>query len=177
MIFTKLFLASLALVPALALPTAQNEGEVFSFAKWIEGIIENPDSDNLTPDEAVAAWTASLNGTSPSVLEKRAGCNNHVGCEATVPDAVWCINYLASLGRQGRMCVADAVADMCTYRSAVIMGAAGGGVSRTASNCNDVARAGGFIMDRCTRADGMVQGWDMAYGNGHLAVTILSSDC
>lgn len=66
MIFTKLFLASLALAPALALPAPQNEGEVFSFATWIEGIIENPDGDHLTPDEAVAAWTASLNGTNPS---------------------------------------------------------------------------------------------------------------
>ncbi|GAB1319156.1 hypothetical protein MFIFM68171_09366 [Madurella fahalii] len=150
-IFIQVLLASLALVPALALPTPQVEGEIFSFGKWIEGIIENPDGDNLTPDEAVAAWKASLNGTHADVLEKRGGYNNLVGSETRhqVPDAVWCINRLANLGHQGVMCGAAPVAQMCIYESAIILGAAGGGVTDTASICNDVARAGGFIMDRC----------------------------
>jgi hypothetical protein len=75
MIFTELFLASLALAPALALPAAPTEGdsEVFSFGKWIDGIIANPDGNNLTPEEAVAAWSASSNGTrAAGGLEKRA---------------------------------------------------------------------------------------------------------
>ena len=73
MIFTELFLASLALAPALALPAAPTEGdsEVFSFGKWIDGIIANPDGNNLTPDEAVAAWSASFNGTRAGALDKR----------------------------------------------------------------------------------------------------------
>src|SRR5690554_2258061 len=76
MIFTELFLASMALAPALALPAAPTEGasEAFSFGKWIDGIIDNPDGDNLTPEEAVAAWSASSNGTSTAsgALDKRA---------------------------------------------------------------------------------------------------------
>lgn len=75
MIFAELLLASLALAPALALPAAPTEGdsEVFSFAKWIEGIIANPAGNNLTPDEAVAAWSASSNGTrAVGALAKRA---------------------------------------------------------------------------------------------------------
>ncbi|KAK4031464.1 hypothetical protein C8A01DRAFT_21308 [Parachaetomium inaequale] len=55
MIFTKLFLASLALAPALALLATPTEGdsEVFSFDKWIDSIIVNPDGNNLILDEAV----------------------------------------------------------------------------------------------------------------------------
>lgn len=36
---------------------------------------------------------------------------------------------------------------------------------------NDVARAGGFIMDKCTKS-GTVQGYEYAYGNGDLLVVI-----
>jgi hypothetical protein len=77
MIFTELLLASLALAPALALPAAaptEVESEVFSFGKWIDDIIDNPDGDHLSPEEAVAAWSASSSGTSPAAgaLAKRA---------------------------------------------------------------------------------------------------------
>jgi len=37
---------------------------------------------------------------------------------------------------------------------------------------NDVARAVGFILDRCSRNDGMVQGSDFAYGNGNFQIQI-----
>jgi hypothetical protein len=46
MFVTNLLLASLvALGPALALPSppAKAQGEIFSFSKWIDGIIANPD--------------------------------------------------------------------------------------------------------------------------------------
>jgi hypothetical protein len=69
MILTRVLLASLALGPALALPAAPAEGEIFSFSQWVEGIIANPDGNNLTPDEAVAAWTASLNTTRDGELK------------------------------------------------------------------------------------------------------------
>ena len=85
MIFTELFLASLALAPALALPAATTEGdsEVFSFGKWIDGIIANPDGNNLTPEEAVAAWSASSNETSVGTLDKRAPlvCTGYSFCK------------------------------------------------------------------------------------------------
>jgi hypothetical protein len=73
MILTELFLASLAMAPALALPAAPTQGEIFSFGNWIDGIIANPDGNNLTPDEAVAAWRASSNEThAGGALETRA---------------------------------------------------------------------------------------------------------
>ena len=37
---------------------------------------------------------------------------------------------------------------------------------------NDVARAGGYIMDACSRSDGLVSGTAPAYGNGNLIVEI-----
>jgi hypothetical protein len=69
MILTRVLLASLALALTLALPTAPAEAEIFSFSQWVEGIIANPDGNNLTPDEAVAAWTASLNTTRAGELK------------------------------------------------------------------------------------------------------------
>ncbi|KAK4148359.1 hypothetical protein C8A00DRAFT_19799 [Chaetomidium leptoderma] len=173
MIFTELFLASLALAPALALPAAPTEGdsEVFSFGKWIDGIIANPDGNNLTPDEAVAAWSASSNGTRAGALEKRAPlvCTGYSFCK--VADAVWCINYLATIGGQGQRCEVTTAANWCGHGSARLNGLTAVGAS-TSSNCNDVARAGGYIMDACTRSDGLVSGTAPAYGNGNLIVEI-----
>ena len=37
---------------------------------------------------------------------------------------------------------------------------------------NDVARGGGYIMDACSRSDGLVSGTAPAYGNGNLVVEI-----
>lgn len=56
MLFRSLLVAALAGVSV-------NTAETFSFAEWVEGIIANPDGDNLTPEEAVAAWEASVNNT------------------------------------------------------------------------------------------------------------------
>ena len=75
-----IFLAALGLLPMIqALPSMQSSPEVFSFSKWIEGIILNPDGDNLTPDAAVEAWRASLNNTQAGksvnqVLRYACGC-------------------------------------------------------------------------------------------------------
>jgi len=64
MLFTNLLLATLATLSAaeVALESSPSVG-VFSFAEWIEGIIQNPDGDNLTPEEAYAAWELSVNQT------------------------------------------------------------------------------------------------------------------
>jgi hypothetical protein len=91
MIFTELFLASLALAPALALPAAaptEVDSEVFSFGKWIDGIIDNPDGNHLTPEEAVSAWSASSIGTTRAVgaLDKRAPliCPRYSFCKVRI---------------------------------------------------------------------------------------------
>ena len=59
--------AVLALTPmigAVAVPaTNEPQTEMFSWYKWIDAKIKNPEGDHLTPDQAVAAWEASLNAT------------------------------------------------------------------------------------------------------------------
>ncbi|TQN67732.1 hypothetical protein CSHISOI_07716 [Colletotrichum shisoi] len=155
--------------------TRSDAVEVFSFGKWIDGIIANPEGDNLTPDEAVEAWHASLENTSvaptgENLLVKRYYCNTIPNTEAYVPDAVACINDLARRG--GEACRVDGSRGFCVLGRAQITGVVGGGVSSSTSSCNDVARGAGFVMDHCTRADNTVQGAEFAYGNGNLLVWI-----
>ncbi|KAK1980103.1 hypothetical protein LZ30DRAFT_782986 [Colletotrichum cereale] len=171
-------LAALALAQLTgAAPTAtqSNAVEVFSFSKWVDAIIANPDGDNLTPEEAVEAWHASLNETSAAptgenLLQKRFYCNTIPDTEAYVPDAVACINDLARKG--GQECRVNAVSVFCVIGRAQITGVAGGNPAVTSSSCNDVARGAGYVMDHCTRADNTVQGAEFAYGNGNLLVWI-----
>ncbi|KAJ3957185.1 hypothetical protein N0V92_006260 [Colletotrichum tropicale] len=174
--FTLPALATLALAAlTTAAPTTQTDSvEVFSFSKWVDGIIANPDGDNLTPEQAVEAWHASLNETSAAaengLLQKRYYCNTIPNTEAYVPDAVTCINELARKG--GQACQVDRSSVFCVAGRAQITGVAGGGATTTSSSCNDVARGAGFVMDYCTRADNTVQGAEYAYGNGNLLVWI-----
>ncbi|KAK1965919.1 hypothetical protein LY78DRAFT_79406 [Colletotrichum sublineola] len=171
-------LAALALAQltgATPVATQSSAVEVFSFSKWVGGIIANPDGDNLTPDEAVEAWHESLNKTSAAptgenLLQKRFYCNTIPDTEAYIPDAVACINQLAR--RQGQECRVDTVTVFCVIGRAQITGVRGGNVQSTSSDCNDVARGAGFVMDHCSRADNTVQGAEYAYGNGNLLVWI-----
>ncbi|KAK2042627.1 hypothetical protein LZ31DRAFT_555919 [Colletotrichum somersetense] len=172
-------LAALALAQltgATPVTTQSGTTEVFSFSKWVDGIIANPDGDNLTPKEAVEAWHASLNETSAAttggtLLQKRYSCNTIPNTEAYVPDAVACINDLARKG--GQECRVDAVSVFCVIGQAQITGVKGGTDAQyTSSSCNDVARGAGYVMDHCTRADNTVQGSEFAYGNGNLLVWI-----
>ncbi|KAF9877054.1 hypothetical protein CkaCkLH20_05320 [Colletotrichum karsti] len=154
-ILTALALAVATLTSAA--PTTHSEP--FTFAKWIDGIIANPDGDNLSPEQAVD------DGAS---LQKRWSCNTIPNTEAWVPDAVSCIDDLARKGSQA--CVADSVSRMCRIGNAQITGVSNG--QRASSTCNDVARGAGVIMDHCTRADNYVQGSEWAYGSDVLLVHI-----
>ncbi|KAK2064118.1 hypothetical protein LY76DRAFT_587829 [Colletotrichum caudatum] len=175
-------LAALALarLPG-ATPVATRSGaaEVFSFSRWVDGIIADPDGDNLTPEEAVEAWHATLNEASAAttggtLLQKRYYCNTIPNTEAYVPDAVACINELARRG--GQECRVDTVNVFCVIGRAQITGVKGGTAQYTSSSCNDVARGAGYVMDYCTRADNTVQGAEFAYGNGNLLVWIRRPD-
>ncbi|KAJ4392677.1 hypothetical protein N0V85_006884, partial [Neurospora sp. IMI 360204] len=64
-----------------------------------------------------------------------------------VPDAVFCINKLASFGSQA--CVANAVAFFWTQGRAQVVGVAGP-VSYVSTTCQAVAQTAGKIMDQCT---------------------------
>lgn len=39
---------------------------VTSFSEWVDGIIENPDGDNMTPEEVVDAFQSGQFSTPPS---------------------------------------------------------------------------------------------------------------
>ncbi|KAJ5006675.1 hypothetical protein K4K48_002842 [Colletotrichum sp. SAR 10_66] len=206
--------ATLAAVAPLAAaaPAATQAPEIFSFAKWVDGIIANPHGDNLTPEEAVKAYYKSVNASEAAALDwdygrarkrdnadetaspdwdygkrdevpeaatpdwdygrvrKRATCNTIAGTQASVADAVSCINYLAGLGSTSCV-VSNAKSHFCTIGNAQITGVTSGSIP-AASSCNDVARGAGYIMDACTLKDNTVQGSEFAYGNGDLLVWI-----
>lgn len=63
--------ATLAAVAPLAAaaPAATPAPEIFSFAKWVDGIIANPHGDNLTPEEAVEAYYKSVNASEAAALD------------------------------------------------------------------------------------------------------------
>lgn len=69
--FTLPALATLALAAlTTAAPTTQTDSvEVFSFSKWVDGIIANPHGDNLTPEEAVEAYYKSVNASEAAALD------------------------------------------------------------------------------------------------------------
>ena len=52
---------------------------VTSFSEWVDGILEDPTGDNLTPEEVVEAFKSGEFGAPPvrfgrSLLQKRATC-------------------------------------------------------------------------------------------------------
>ncbi|KAH6635964.1 hypothetical protein F5144DRAFT_508050 [Chaetomium tenue] len=148
----------------------------FSFADWVEQIIANPDAA-MTPDQAVDAFNAARNNTGSvehskrGELTKRVTCNESPGTEAPVHDAVACINYLASLGQQ--KCECQSYRQFCSLGGAQLTGQSG--VNHITVPCNDIARAGGLIMDSCTRADNTVQGSEYTPGNSKLLIRIYKS--
>ncbi|KAK4033336.1 hypothetical protein C8A01DRAFT_50050 [Parachaetomium inaequale] len=169
-------LALLAVCHAVgAAPTAEVVTPSFSFADWVEGIIANPQGDHLTPEQAIEAFNASRNSTSSSEHTKRGpldkrvpSCNEQPNTEVPIADAVACVNFLAAKGQTA--CVCNGFAQFCQIGQGIIDGNSGS--KRTTSACNDVARAGGLILDHCTRADNTVQGSEFAYGNGDMLVRI-----
>ncbi|KAM7190806.1 hypothetical protein V8F20_009602 [Naviculisporaceae sp. PSN 640] len=189
---TSTVLAIMALAPSiLATPVASPEaapapvpveinGKPFSFVNWVDSILENPKGDHLSPEEAVAAFYASSGQPVPSaadkpetpgitrrelspLLYKRARCYEQPNTEAWLPDAVACINAVASKG--GQQCP-DYL--LCQIGRAAIT--ADG--SRT-SNCNDCARGAGYVLDACTRPNSAwVQGSEYAHGNGNELIRV-----
>ncbi|KAM7213458.1 hypothetical protein V8F06_011133 [Rhypophila decipiens] len=152
-----------------AVPTvAERAPARFSFANWVEEIIANPDGA-LSPEEAVVAFYATANNTlSPEHerrdgLQKRARCYEQPNTDAYLPDAVACINQIASRG--GANCPDYA---LCVIGHAAITA---DGVHT--SSCNDCARGAGFVLDACTRPGSQfVEGSEYAYGNGNELIRV-----
>ncbi|KAJ1323250.1 hypothetical protein MN608_11396 [Microdochium nivale] len=86
-------------------------------------------------------------------------------------EAAACIKYLASLGNQA--CVSSVSAQsFCRRGQTQITGISKIGHHGTSSSCQNVARAAGAVMDRCSRADGSIRGQTEAWGNGNMIVDI-----
>ncbi|KAG7126352.1 hypothetical protein HYQ45_012938 [Verticillium longisporum] len=162
-------LALLAVAKAAAIPSeSEAPTSIFSFEQWVEDIIANPDGKHLSPEEAVDAHLSYINGTDVSVLEARA-LEKRVTCwtrdtqppPAWGPDAVTCINYLASIG--SRACTVHQYGQL--FRrcgNARIYGTTGGSQRLPVTDvCNNVARAAGRVMDSCYRSDNTVRGGEM----------------
>ncbi|KAF6810758.1 hypothetical protein CMUS01_13404 [Colletotrichum musicola] len=162
-------LVSLSLLSAASLaaasptaPTVQRDltPENFSWERWAESLIADP-ATALSVDEAVAVANQTLSLREGGQGEKRqedtVRCNDGKPV-ASAPDAAWCIDYLAAKNTD---CVTTFATAMCTRGNAQIVGNSNG--NRAATNCNNVARTAGKIMDRCWRADNTVEGAMVAY--------------
>lgn len=74
-------------------PAAVVGGERFSFAKWVDDIIANPDTA-LTPEQAVQAFKDTFNGTVSDDLQKR--WDAAVVCNPTALPSAIVSSYLYS---------------------------------------------------------------------------------
>ncbi|OAK99696.1 hypothetical protein IQ06DRAFT_370276 [Phaeosphaeriaceae sp. SRC1lsM3a] len=135
---------------------------VTSFAEWVDGILDNPDGDNMTPEEVVSAYEAGQFSTPPSakmsrsLYQKRATCYEYPNTDCSISDAVACVNTVARKSNCFN-----------TYLQCQIGGCVLTTDGSTTSNCNDVARGGGFILDHCVvQGSDRVEGSEYAYGNG-----------
>ncbi|KAK2043093.1 hypothetical protein LZ31DRAFT_555490 [Colletotrichum somersetense] len=174
-------LALVPLVVAAPAAAADNievraaEAVPFSFEKWADDIIANPNGQHPSPEEAIAL---AFNQTSTDGLEKRqadVSCTfNDPAHSASVADAVWCIDFIAQRANVACRAVVSATS-FCRRGQAQITGVATGGnpPRDTSSPCGDVARSAGAIMDACTR-NGLVYGENNAWGNGNMRVHIRS---
>ena len=100
----------------------------------------------LCPISILPHLHQTLTGQSSSSTAQRATTDSSLFIKQ-VPDAVVCINKLASLGSQA--CVANAVAFFWTHGRAQVVGVAGP-VAYVSTTCQKVAQTAGKIMDQCT---------------------------
>ncbi|KAJ0297668.1 uncharacterized protein N0V96_009964 [Colletotrichum fioriniae] len=169
---TLLFLVALAATSPAPLTNSRGVVAVgdWSWEHWVETIIADPESA-LSVDEALEAAAkfaaAHENGSLEERQEQFLVCNDGKP-SAWAPDAVTCINYLAGLNAN---CGTRTATAMCTAGNAQIVGS-GSGAGEVSTNCNNVARTAGRIMDRCWRSDNTVQGGMPAYEQGAMWVYV-----
>ncbi|RYP09296.1 hypothetical protein DL764_001343 [Monosporascus ibericus] len=124
---------------------------------------------------AIAAFTnaAPTTDADSAAVEKRdVSCRDDIeGGRASLSGAVECINYLASLG--DTPCRGGIGGTAFCNRPGVQITGISDTWQGAESPCNNVARAAGAILDRCSRpGDNTVKGQNHAWGNGHLLVDI-----
>ncbi|KAK1780662.1 hypothetical protein QBC45DRAFT_449916 [Copromyces sp. CBS 386.78] len=144
-------LAAMSLLTlAATAPTAATTEPVFSFAKWVDDVIANPETA-LIPEEAWQAYLDTANSTSvpiaaPDGAEKR--WDPEVSCNNYDPGPAW------------NPCVGGSETHFCTHGRAGITDVyqpPNGRVDQT-STCQQVAHTAGLIMDTCTGPDQYVEG-------------------
>ncbi|KAK4153396.1 hypothetical protein C8A00DRAFT_15371 [Chaetomidium leptoderma] len=168
-------LVALAMTASVAAAPAETSGTTFSFERWVEDIIANPDTA-LTVDEAVAAANAADVVGSAGGLQKRIRCDQEsIGWKrAPGRDAAACVDYLARQGQNGVQCgIGPERSDIqfCRSGRAEIVGSKGASGLQTA-NCNDVARTAGVIFDNCWRSDDTIVGSEICLTNRWMQVNI-----
>ncbi|OLN86097.1 hypothetical protein CCHL11_05276 [Colletotrichum chlorophyti] len=152
---------------------AAQESVPFSFEKWADDIMPNPNGQHPSHKEAFLSPSTKLR---PYGLEKRqadVSCTfNNPGGAASVADAVWCIDFIVA--RANVLCrAAVSGTSFCRRGQAQITGVVyGTNTPRdNARLCGNVGRSAGQITDACTR-NGLVFGQNNAWGNGNLRVHI-----
>ncbi|KAK3948009.1 hypothetical protein QBC32DRAFT_382455 [Pseudoneurospora amorphoporcata] len=158
-------LAAMSLLTlAATAPTAVTTEPVFSFAKWVDDVIANPETA-LIPEEAWQAYLDTANSTSvpiaaPGGAEKRwdpeVSCNNYDPGPAWAPDAVWCISDLAAKG--SNPCVAGSETHFCNPWKSGDHGCLSTPQWEGGSDDQEVAHTAGLVMDTCTGPDQYVEG-------------------
>ncbi|KAH7406469.1 hypothetical protein DE146DRAFT_629787 [Phaeosphaeria sp. MPI-PUGE-AT-0046c] len=140
---------------------------VSSFSEWVDGLLEKPEGDNMTPEEVINAFQSgqfTAKFSSRSLIQKRAACYEQPNTDCLVVDAVACVDAVARRGAND----CRNVYQQCAINTAVLTTD-----GRTDSSCNDVARGGGAILDSCVRAGrDRVEGSEVAYENGNELVRL-----
>ncbi|CAN9454183.1 unnamed protein product [Alternaria alternata] len=147
---------------------------VTSFSEWVDGILENPDGENMTPEEVVVAFKSGQFNSSPSakfsrsLYEKRATCYESANTDCLVRETN---QSLKMLGEENAVACINTVARKTNCRNVYLQCQINTAALTTDGNkdssCNDVARGAGFILDACVvSGSDRVQGSEFAYGNG-----------
>ncbi|KAK3949501.1 hypothetical protein QBC32DRAFT_364216 [Pseudoneurospora amorphoporcata] len=145
--------------------------ERFSFAKWVDTIIADPDTA-LSPQEALQAYLDTVNSTTSAPAhdkrwDSQYECNYNSDKQAKASDAVICINNLAAAGQvpcTARKVTSNSGTGMstlvyCLYGTAML-GPAGPWYDDSSKwgTCQSIAQTAGAIMDTCTQPNAMVAG-------------------
>ncbi|CRK29029.1 hypothetical protein BN1723_006875 [Verticillium longisporum] len=157
-------LSLLAVAQAVAIPSG-SEASAFSFEQWVEDIIASPDGKHLSPEEAIDAHLAYINGTDVNLLESRA-LEKRVTCwtSSTSPPPAWTPSHVSITWPASEAGAALFYQYGQLFRrcgNARIYGTTGGSQSLPVTDICNVARAAGRVIDSCYRSDNTVRGSEM----------------
>ncbi|CEJ93333.1 hypothetical protein VHEMI08926 [[Torrubiella] hemipterigena] len=113
----------------------------------------------------------AINGAFSANLDP--GCGPSDAYTYDINGVIVCYNYLAKLGDTACVVPAEGYSAFCTSGDAAITGKSQLSGSGTSSACRDVANGVLWVLDHCTRnEEGNVAGFQAAYGNGDLKVSV-----